>query len=262
MSVKSKKQQSKPVEPEFESDTESEDETTGESLETSVDVGYVDPDLYAESTESERKLTKALLKSPFFNSKVGGIPSWLNFFNIPLAIGTNTTQVTNNNELTSQPIKLECQNCQKQLKFLLQLYAPISENDKLFHKLENASDVFHRVLYVFLCTNNECLPVKSRGLKVFRAQLKRKNEFFSENPPPKMNNEKDTEISSDSKLADKHLLEFYKNLYEKNLFIGQCVTCGLACTKKCAKCKFTSYCCHAHQVFDWSKENHKSVCEG
>jgi len=88
--------------------------------------------------------------------------------------------------------------------------------------------------------------------------LRRKNDFFSENPPPSLDsgdNEKDV------KAAEEHLLNFYKGLFEKNL-MGSCVICGLGCTKKCAKCKFTSYCCQAHQVFDWQKQNHKAVCEG
>ncbi len=249
------KKQSKPVEPEFESDTGSEDEL-GPETETSVDVGYIDPDLYPESTDLERKLTKTLMKPPFFNSKVGGKPSWLNFFHVPLAI--ETVHVSNNNNNNSPPVRLQCTNCQKQLKFLLQLYCPISDNDKFYHRLESVADVFHRVLYVFLCTNSACLPVGSRALKVYRSQLARKNDFFSQSPPPALDtgdNEKDM------KAADEHLLSFYKGLYEKNL-LASCVICGLACTKKCARCKFTSYCCQSHQVFDWQKQNHKAVCEG
>jgi len=56
---------SKQQKPAYDSDTGSEDETSTET-ETSVDVGYIDPDLYPESTFDERKMTKTLLKSPFF----------------------------------------------------------------------------------------------------------------------------------------------------------------------------------------------------
>lgn len=134
---KSSKQQ-KPKEPVIETDSESENELSNDT-ETSVDVGYIDPDLYPESTPEERKLTKTLMKSPFFTSKIGGRPSWLNFFNLPLA--KDTVHVTNNNDSTP-PVRLECNNCKEQLKFLLQLYAPISDDSKFYDKLESVDEVY------------------------------------------------------------------------------------------------------------------------
>lgn len=250
--TKNKQQKSK--EAVIESDSECSDEETTHDTETNVDVGYIDPDLYPESTHIERKLTKTLMKSPFFNSKVGGRPSWLNYSSLPLAVGT-AHETNNNNEIP--PPRLQCNNCKSQLKFLLQLYAPISENDKLYHKLEKAEDVFHRVLYIFLCANTECLPTSSRAFKVYRSQLRHKNEFFSPDPPPEFTGDNE----EDMKAADNHLLAFYKTLYEKNL-INECTVCGLISTKKCAKCAFSHYCSQGCQVFDWVKENHKAVCEG
>lgn len=232
--------QQKPKEPHFESDSGSEDESNVQT-ETSVDVGYIDPDLYPESTFDERKMTKTLLKSPFFTSKIGGKPSWLNQTNIPLA--AETAVVENNNE-TKPPVRLQCSNCESQLKFLLQLYAPISQNDKLHSRLENPDDVFHRVLYVFLCTNTECLPASKRALKVYRSQLRHKNEFFAESPPPALDS---GDNQKDQKDADDFLLSFYKNLYEKNL-MNTCTICGLVASKKCAKCAFSHYCSQNHQV--------------
>lgn len=246
--------QHKTKEPEYESDSGTEDEETFES--NDVDVGYIDPDLYVESTYDERKMTKTVLKSPFFVSKVGGKPQWLNHHNLPLAVGT--VHVTNDNESDLSPIYLQCNNCKSQLKFLLQLYAPISENDKFYNKLESSEDVFHRVLYIFLCVNTECLPVSGRSLKVYRSQLRHKNDFFSQNPPPALDSGDD---EKDQKSADDFLLDYYKNLYEKSL-LNKCSVCGLVSTKKCAKCQFSHYCCYDHQVFDWTKENHKAVCEG
>jgi len=125
------KKSSKPVESEYESDTGSEDEC-GQEMETSVDVGYIDPDLYPESTDIERKLTKTIMKPPFFNSKIGGKPSWLNYLSVPLA--AETVHTTNNNVEAIPLVRLQCSNCQKQLKFLLQLYCPISDNDKLYYR--------------------------------------------------------------------------------------------------------------------------------
>lgn len=251
--TKGKKDQ-KPKEPEFDSDSDSEIENDNE-METSVDVGYIDPDLYLESTEIERIMTKTLMKAPFFNSKVGGKPSWLNYFNLPLAVGTVSID---NNNVSEKPVRLECNNCESQLKFLLQLYAPISVNDQFYNRLANNEDVFHRVLYIFMCTNNKCLPISSRSLKIYRSQLKRTNKFFNSSPPPDTNT---GNHENDQKTADNHLLEFYKGLYEKNLF-SNCVICGLLSTKKCAKCAFAHYCSQGHQVFDWKSENHKGVCEG
>lgn len=249
-----KLKQQKTKEPEFESDSGSEDESNMET-ETSVDVGYIDPDLYPESTFDERKMTKTLLKSPFFTSKIGGKPSWLSQINIPLAA---ETAIAENNNESKPPVRVQCNNCKSQLKFLLQLYAPISQNDKLYSKLENPDDVFHRVLYVFLCTNTECLPASKRALKVYRSQLRHSNEFFAQSPPPALES---GDSQQDQKDADDFLLSFYKNLYEKNL-MNTCTICGLVASKKCAKCAFSHYCSQSHQVFDWCKENHKAVCEG
>ena len=47
--------------------------------------------------------------------------------------------------------------------------------------------------------------------------------------------------------------------FQKNLF-SLCTACGLNATKKCAKRSFCFYCTQAHQVFDWSKANHKELC--
>lgn len=130
---------------------------------------------------------------------------------------------------------------------------PIYPKKKIFNQ-----KVFHRVLYVFICANTECLPVSSRGIKVYRSQLRLTNDFFSSTPPPSLDSSK---IEKNQKQADDYLLTFYKGLYEKNLF-SNCVICGLLSTKKCAKCSFSHYCSQSHQVFDWTKENHKEVCEG
>ncbi len=178
----------------------------------------------------------------FFTSKIGGKPSWLNHANIPLAAETVVAQ--NNNEPAATPVRLQCNNCSSQLKFLLQLYAPISSNDKLYSKLESVSDVFHRVLYVFLCTNTECLPASKRALKVYRSQMARQNELFAQCPPPALDS---GDSQRDQKEADDFLLAFYKNLHARNL-MNTCIVCGLAASKKCAKCSFAHYCCHSHQV--------------
>ena len=235
---------------EIESDSDASDV---ESIaETSVDVGYIEEDL-DDLTAVEKRLNKTLLRSPFFASKLGGKPAWLNQACIPLAVGT--TFISNNNENVPPP-RLQCKNCKCQLRFLLQIYAPISSSDKMYDYIENIDDTFHRVLYVFLCANTECLPAISRGLHVFRSQLRRTNDFFSSDPPPAFDSENEAE---NLKLADAHLASFYKSLYEKNLF-NLCAICGLVSTKKCAKCSFCFYCDQQHQILDWTQRNHKGIC--
>ena len=172
--------------------------------------------------------------------------SRLDYSALPLAVGA--TVASNNN--TKQPIVLKCDNCKSQLSFLLQIYAPISNTDKYYDLIDNIDDVFHRVLYVFICANNDCSPNTSRTFKVLRNQMSRENNFISSDPPPS---------SDDTDNVEKHLISFYKNLHEKNVF-NLCSICGLFSTKKCAKCAFSYYCCQSHQVFDWTKALHKEIC--
>lgn len=109
-----------------------------------VDLGFV------EDCESWR------LESRFFPSKVGGKPAWLDLKNIPDAE------------------QLACDYCKDPCVFLCQVYAPYEDNN----------DAFHRTIYVFICKNPECCTENSNGnVKVFRSQLKRTNEFYSEDPP-------------------------------------------------------------------------------
>lgn len=93
------------------------------------------------------------LTSRFFPSKVGGKPAWLDLKYIPEA-----------SELT-------CLKCNIPLVFLCQLYAPINEPE--FH-----GACFHRTLFVFYC--NECKD--ERTFAVFRSQLCKKNDYYSEEP--------------------------------------------------------------------------------
>lgn len=196
-------------------------------LETNVDVGFVD-DEFNDLSKEEKYHAKLMLRSPFFSSKLGGKPSWLSFNNLP------------------NGSSLKCTNCQSQLSYLLQIYAPISDTDK--HPIENVDNSFHRVLYVFLCAEEKCTK---RDFKVFRSQLNRTNDFYSYEAPPVYDDGLET--------AKTYLVSFYSKLHEKNLF-NQCSVCGMPATKKCAKCSFIFYCCQAHQVYDWTKANHKELC--
>jgi len=91
------------------------------------------------------------LKSEFFPSKVGGEVAWLSQKNLP---------------------DLSCKNCGAPMVFLLQVYAPIDDND----------DAFHRTIFVFFCTQKKCAGLKGT-YRAFRSQLKIENEFFSHQAP-------------------------------------------------------------------------------
>lgn len=124
--------------------------------------------------------------SRFFPSKVGGKPAWLDLKHIP------------------EPKETTCPKCNVPLVFLCQLYAPINEPD--FH-----GSCFHRTLYVFYC--NECKD--DRTFSVFRSQLRRKNDYYSDEPA-KPN---DPNITPDMwgirlcKVCGCKSLEEYENLY-------------------------------------------------
>jgi len=102
--------------------------------ETAIDVGLIDDVEDEELTQDELKLSRLLMRSPFFPSKVGGKPAWLDYSNVPLAVGsTPSSDVSNDsNNNSKQPIVLQCDNCKSQLVFLLQIYAPISSKRRVF----------------------------------------------------------------------------------------------------------------------------------
>ncbi|CAF0813214.1 unnamed protein product [Brachionus calyciflorus] len=235
--------------PETENDSDS-DIDFEDLADSSVSVGYIDTN-FEELDEKELELYRIQMRSPFFPSKVGGKPAWLDYSSVPMAVGAGQINDANNNK----SLELQCQSCKSQLVFLLQIYAPIGgDDDKFAHEAENLDDAFHRVIFVFLCSSKGC---KSRSFKVLRSQLKRENDFFSYEAPPE-NYDLD-EFDQEFDDSKKHLANFYKNLHLKN-FLNQCAVCGLSCSKKCSRCNFAFFCSQNHQVIDWTKLNHKTLC--
>jgi pre-rRNA-processing protein TSR4 len=178
-----------------------------------VELGFVD--------KPENKLR---LASPFFPSKVGGKPAWLNLENLP------------NSEV------FECKICKKPMAFLLQVYAPLNE--------ETVDDqrCFHRTIFVFCCKNGKCCKKdSSESFLALRNQLPRENKFYSSNAPPDL--EDDDSVTWDT----------LDPQFRPRTFACLCDTCGCLGDKKCSKCHAVSYCCRDHQVFDW-KARHKEVC--
>jgi hypothetical protein len=260
------------------SDSDSERASADEGDEEKrVDVGFLQ-DALSELGEREKRLGRMVLKSPFFPSKVGGKPAWLDHNNVPLAagntvaaVGQDKTKDTNNNNsatgIKQQPCELKCSNCGSQLSFLLQIYAPNSFTYRHEHLVESYEDSFHRALFVFACLSSSCRPNASRTVLVLRSQLARQNEFFDSEPPPDVHSiYGHDEQALEQELAEcgRHVIEFRKRLRhrikEQQHLNDLCAVCGLSCTKKCSKCLQCFYCSQPHQLLHWTKLGHKELC--
>ncbi|KAL4640858.1 programmed cell death protein 2-like [Arapaima gigas] len=157
------------------------------------------------------------LRSSQFPSKVGGRPAWLALCALP------------------SPAELRCDKCGQPSAFLLQVYAPIANQER----------AFHRTLFVFCCRSPSCYSHNdSRCFKVFRNQLPRRNEFYSYEPPPE-----EEPVESE---ADPAVLKSGLKL---------CRVCGCSGPKSCSRCYSAAYCSKEHQTIDW-KAGHKNECAG
>ncbi|XP_028359781.1 programmed cell death protein 2 isoform X1 [Phyllostomus discolor] len=151
------------------------------------------------------------LRSEQFPSKVGGRPAWLGEAGLP------------------GPAELACARCGRPLAFLLQLYAP----------LPGRADAFHRGLFLFCCRAPPCCA----GLRVFRNQLPRENDFYSheppaEEPPPETGEPVRLQLLSGPRL---------------------CRVCGCLGPKTCSGCHRAHYCSRDHQTLDW-RAGHRQAC--
>ncbi|XP_062542166.1 programmed cell death protein 2 isoform X1 [Armigeres subalbatus] len=166
-------------------------------METAVDLGFLEP------------CEEWLLANKFFRSKVGGKPAWLELKNIPI------------------PKDLLCDGCEEPCIFLCQVYAPLEDQEKCFH----------RMLYLFVCSNASCYQVnQSKNIKVLRSQLPRSNDHYDFDPPKE---DKPSEPVPSP--------------------VPLCVVCGCRGPQQCSKCRKVNYCGVVHQRLDW-KQNHKAVC--
>ncbi|XP_036281411.1 programmed cell death protein 2 isoform X3 [Pipistrellus kuhlii] len=151
------------------------------------------------------------LRSSQFPSKVGGRPAWLGEAGLP------------------GPAELACSLCGRPLAFVLQLYAP----------LPGRADAFHRSLFLFCCRAPPCCA----GLRVFRNQLPRKNDFYSHEPPPEEPPPEAGESVCLQLKSGAHL----------------CRVCGCLGPKTCSRCRQAHYCSKDHQAVDW-RSGHKQAC--
>ncbi|KAL9680824.1 hypothetical protein QQ045_012603 [Rhodiola kirilowii] len=186
-----------------------------------------------EEDDSEEPVVLGFVEKPkhkwsllrqLFPSKAGGVPAWLDPVDLPT--GRSCT----------------CDICGSPLQFLLQVYAPLFENEK--------ESTFHRMLYVFVCSSMSCLiqhqlkqknhyPKKiSQSVKVFRCQLPRTNPYYSSNPPKQDGTDKPSGVGA-----------------------VLCYWCGSwKGVKECISCKIAQYCSDIHRTTHWSSGHEAECC--
>ena len=205
----------------------------------------------------EKPEDPSLLKDPFFPSKVGGKPAWLDLRALP------------------SPEKLACISCRKPSVFLLQIYAPLGHLNP---------QAFHRSVFIFMCRDPSCHQnVGRKAFKVFRLQLPNTNiceseknqgvttEETADNHDPEGQEEAsagaiqeeaatlpETSAQACSILCDEVKLKPSPPVTPQ-VTPSLCVVCGCLGPKKCGKCKRANYCSREHQVHDW-KAGHKLYC--
>ncbi|KJE88747.1 hypothetical protein CAOG_00340 [Capsaspora owczarzaki ATCC 30864] len=163
------------------------------------------------------------LTSPYFPSKIGGHPAWLNPQHLP---STESAAADG----------LACPLCTKPMAFLLQLYTPVDDSPACFH----------RSVYVFCCRNGGCHKTASATgahcFKVLRCQLPRENPYFGVDAND--NVELDSSVQGQRRVA---------------LSAPTCAVCGNLGPKKCGQCGRARYCSREHQVAHWGA-GHKQAC--
>lgn len=100
-------------------------------------LGYVEPPLGDTDLLRDR-----------FPCKVGGRPAWLN------------------------PIHLPSMESLVDMKFLLQIYAPVDENP----------NAFHRTVFVFISVDGKKVSQSPDGVRALRCQLPRRNDYYDFDP--------------------------------------------------------------------------------
>ena len=187
---------------------------------------------FVEEVADPEKLT-----SPFFPSKVGGKPAWLDLLRVP-SVDT-----------------LSCSKCGKPLISLLQIQSsPDSSSD----------DENHRTLFLFFCTDSKChFSGDNSCFVALRCEMRRDSYddhnaeshdtsgskgsvFLTDREPSVPTPKSSIEDASTSEL------EFITTT-------TLCFVCGGRGPKHCGSCNCVHYCSRNHQLHDW-KAGHKQVC--
>jgi hypothetical protein len=134
-------------------DDDDDDERIEETL-VDDDDDDVDDEEVSLGFAVDRSDAPAALLRNHFPSKLGGAPAWLDPVMLPL---------------TSE---LRCASSGAPLRFLMQLYAPINDDPR----------AFHRALYLFISPRGSALGMPG-AVRAFRTQLPRANEYYGFDPP-------------------------------------------------------------------------------
>ncbi len=122
----------------------------------------------------------------------------------------------------------ECRSCAAQLRFLVQLYAPVDAPH---------GQAFHRTLYLYVCVSPSCARASGgQCVHVLRAQLPRRNDMYPYNAGDAM-----PAVAGTSEVA------------------ASCAVCGGAASSRCAGCAGDAYCGRKCQRTDW-RLGHKTAC--
>ena len=174
-----------------------------------VELGFL------EKCDSPDQLT-----SSNFPSKVGGKPVWLDPVHLPSVE------------------QLSCRECHKPCIFLLQIYAPLSDNP----------ETYHRSLFIFICLNKYChRNSNSNAFRVLRCNLPKSNPYYS--------NEEEVESTNDP--VNVAAVSFNEKVEPT---VPLCNVCGCHAPNRCGQCRKVHYCSEDHQKLDW-KSNHKQICK-
>ena len=192
-----------------------------------VELGFL------EECSSPEQLT-----SPFYPSKVGGKPSWLDPVHLPSSD------------------QLICKECNKPCILLLQIYAPLSDEP----------DTYHRSIFVFMCLDTVCHKNhNAKPFRVLRSYLPQDNRYYPTNNETE--NLKDKETASDDKtnIDSNNISTSPSHVSFSSSHITPslpplCHICGCPAPSKCGECHRVHYCSQHHQILDW-KKSHKKTCK-
>lgn len=176
------------------------------------------------------------LASSHFPSKVGGKPAWLDPVNLPSSD------------------QLYCKECHRPCVFLLQIYAPLSDEP----------ETYHRSLFVFMCTNKDChKDNSSKPFRVLRCQLAKVNSYYPTDEEVESDNSEKVESTKQSvnkvesiDVSDDKLVSTSSQITLPFL----CHICGCPAPNRCGQCRRVHYCSEYHQKLDW-KSSHKQLCK-
>lgn len=185
-------------------DEEDEDELDDDEEESeSVQLGFIEP--------YEKGSTRMFCGrdwSKWDGGRVGGQPVWLDPVNLP------------------PPKALECIHCEEPMSFLLQIYCPLDEPAR----------AYHRMIYLFVCSKGSC--ANKGSVVALRCQLARENSYYALDPKSK---------------APRNV--------KGPVLARLCVVCGQKGPLVCGSCKAESYCSKVHQKLAW-RAGHKKGCQG